>query len=309
MAGPNEENLTFVRFPDIVSRERHHDNINIGFYCERGFLLLKLEEKAHAFYARLMEFEWTPLTEAPPNAHFTWGVYIPLNATAINEALKLPKVLNVEYEAKLWEMDLGWLRNTLIKPVRRDQVYWSTTDGITSSDWSPDAKRWLHLVTRRIRPSGNRTDVTFPLALVVAKKAFFLPGLITALCKPAGVPLLDTNELLPTDPPLHRLLIRSGSTSRSKRRRTGRASSSKAVVDSNDEAPLSGAQVKEDLAAVRKRLGSDFTPIPSNTALEVEMLSMSYAKSGGRLLDYEDDEDSYGKRVGSTYGGSVACCF
>ncbi|KAH0699044.1 hypothetical protein KY284_013259 [Solanum tuberosum] len=107
------------------------------------------------------------------------------------------------------------------------------------------------------------------------KKALFLLGLITAMCKQAGVPLLDTDEVLPMDPPFHHLFIRSGSTSRSKKMRTGRASSSKAAMDLDDEAQLSGARVEEDLAAVRKRLGSaftNFTPVPPSTALEVKML-------------------------------------
>uniref|UniRef100_M1DFZ5 Uncharacterized protein n=1 Tax=Solanum tuberosum TaxID=4113 RepID=M1DFZ5_SOLTU len=55
----------------------------------------------------------------------------------------------------------------------------------------------------------------------------------------------------------------------------GRASSSKAVVDLDDETPLSCARVEEDLAVVRKRLESTFanlTPVPPSTALEVEML-------------------------------------
>uniref|UniRef100_M1DPM1 Putative plant transposon protein domain-containing protein n=1 Tax=Solanum tuberosum TaxID=4113 RepID=M1DPM1_SOLTU len=141
-------------------------------------------------------------------------------------------------------------------------VYWATTEGISSTDWSPDAKRWLHLVRRRIRPSSNRIDVTFPRALVVActiqgielnmgeqiisewkmfyrgnNKAFLLPGLITALCKWKGVPLMDADEVLPMDPPPppHPLLVRAGSISRRRRRRTGRARSSQAAGWSDEE--------------------------------------------------------------------------
>uniref|UniRef100_M1D9B3 Uncharacterized protein n=1 Tax=Solanum tuberosum TaxID=4113 RepID=M1D9B3_SOLTU len=69
------------------------------------------------------------------------------------------------------------------------------------------------------------------------------------------------------------------------------ASSSQAATEADDEGgkddaweytlptrsqpPLLGAQVEEDLAAVRKRLRGSFastTPVPPSTALEVEML-------------------------------------
>uniref|UniRef100_M1DDQ5 Uncharacterized protein n=1 Tax=Solanum tuberosum TaxID=4113 RepID=M1DDQ5_SOLTU len=67
----------------------------------------------------------------------------------------------------------------------------------------------------------------------------------------------------------------SGSTSRGKMRRTGRASSSKAAVNSDDEDPFSGARDEVDLETIWKKMGSAYanlTSVPPSTALEVEML-------------------------------------
>uniref|UniRef100_M0ZYH2 Uncharacterized protein n=1 Tax=Solanum tuberosum TaxID=4113 RepID=M0ZYH2_SOLTU len=103
----------------------------------------------------------------------------------------------------------------------------------------------------RIRSSGNRTDVTFPRALIVA-------------CAVQGIELNVGAQIISELKMFYR--VRQGSTSRSKIRITDKASSSKKIVDSDDEdgdgtspTPLSGARVEEDLTDVW-------------TALEVEML-------------------------------------
>ncbi|KAH0716608.1 hypothetical protein KY285_012639 [Solanum tuberosum] len=74
---------------------------------------------------------------------------------------------------------------------------------------------------------------------------------------------------------------------RRKRRRTNRTSSSQVDDEGDDnrvggdarpsqsQPPLSKARMKEDLVAVRRRLGHSFpntTPVPPSTSLEVEML-------------------------------------
>uniref|UniRef100_M1DNB9 Uncharacterized protein n=1 Tax=Solanum tuberosum TaxID=4113 RepID=M1DNB9_SOLTU len=97
------------------------------------------------------------------------------------------------------------------------------------------------------------------------KKDFFLPGLITALCKWVGVPLFDTDEVLPMHPPLHPILVRVGSTSRSKRRRMGRANSSKAV----------GVRTMRSHSQVHE----------SSTVLEVEKLSRELCQERRKGLE------------------------
>uniref|UniRef100_M1DC71 Uncharacterized protein n=1 Tax=Solanum tuberosum TaxID=4113 RepID=M1DC71_SOLTU len=103
------------------------------------------------------------------------------------------------------------------------------------------------------------------------KKAFFLPGLVTTMCKRAGVPLLDTDELLPMDPHFHPLLIMQPSTQGRKGRKVDGAGSSRAATkvddktedyDEADDAlptqsqrPQSGARVEEDLVAIRRKFG------------------------------------------------------
>lgn len=54
------------------------------------------------------------------------------------------------------------------------------------------------------------------------KKAFFLPRLITALGKRAGVLLFYADKVLSMDPSNHPLLVKSGSTYMSNRKRTAR---------------------------------------------------------------------------------------
>lgn len=81
--------------------------------------------------------------------------------------LELPEVSNVEYDARRREIDLTWLRDTLLEEEFLVQDYWSTIEGITSLYFSADSKRWLTLVARRMCPLGNLTDMTYPRALVV----------------------------------------------------------------------------------------------------------------------------------------------
>ena len=83
--------------------------------------MLNFDEKISAFHARLIKFCWDPLTKSPPTVLSTWvkefyaimpivslevshlviripGFDFPLNATSINEALKVPEFSNSEYD-------------------------------------------------------------------------------------------------------------------------------------------------------------------------------------------------------------------
>ncbi|KAK6773687.1 hypothetical protein RDI58_028925 [Solanum bulbocastanum] len=240
MVGKNDKHLPCIWFIDAASRERHHDYWNTTFCCEMGFVLHQLEEKEPAFYARL-------------------GVGIPLNGTTIKEVLEVSEVPNHAYEDQRSEMDLEWLRDTLVEPTCWDHVYWATAEGITSMDWSPDAKKWLHWVTRRIRLSSNH-HLRGENVLSRQQKDFFLPRLIIALC----------------------------STFRSERRRIGKANNSKAAANSNDDDPLSSVGVEDYLEVVRKMMGSayaDSPPVPPSTALEVEMLHRQLCQERRKDVD------------------------
>lgn len=104
-------------------------------------------------------------------------------------------------------------------------------------------------------------------------KALFLPCLITFPWKPARLTLFDADQILPMDPLIHPLIEQAGFVFK-RRRRTSRASSSRSAAGSDSEDPLSGELVEIDLETVWKKMGSvyaDFTPVPPNTTLKVEL--------------------------------------
>lgn len=61
-------------------------------------------------------------------------VDISLKSTILNEELELLEVSNTNYEVKLREINFEWLRDTLVELARRYRVYWSSAEGITSSN-------------------------------------------------------------------------------------------------------------------------------------------------------------------------------
>lgn len=65
----------------------------------------------------------------------------------INEVLGVLNISNVRYMAKAWDMDVKWLRDTLIMEEWIDQIYWPSTKGIKSTYFIDNARRWLNLVS------------------------------------------------------------------------------------------------------------------------------------------------------------------
>lgn len=76
----------------------------------------------------------------------------------VNEVLGVPNIPNDSYEAKLKDIYMKWLRDSLVNEEYKSKIYCPTTKGLTSAY----ARRWLTLVGRRTRLSDNLTDVTYP---------------------------------------------------------------------------------------------------------------------------------------------------
>lgn len=66
----------------------------------------------------------------------------------VNEVVGVSNIPIDAYEAKLREMDMRWLRDTLIDEEYRVKVFWPTIEGITSAYFYMEAWRWLALVGR-----------------------------------------------------------------------------------------------------------------------------------------------------------------
>lgn len=101
--------------------------------------MTRVEEEAPKFYARLREFGWMPLVEPPWGGVLGWvrefygmlptvhwddphpticiqEVHVPVYVAIINKVLGVPNISNVDFEANYMEMDLRWLRDTLVTP-------------------------------------------------------------------------------------------------------------------------------------------------------------------------------------------------
>lgn len=123
--------------------------------------------------------------------------------------------------------------------------------GLTSVDWSPNGKWWLNLVFRRIHSSRNRTNFTFPRALVVVcalqgiqrmwrrklsssercstgatRRHSSFPILSLPYASGQGCPCsMPMRYLLPMDPPIHPRLVQACSIYKGKRKRKNKDSS------------------------------------------------------------------------------------
>ena len=116
------------------------------------------------------------------------------------------------------------------------------------------------------------------------KNVFFLPGFIKDLSKHKGVPLFYAKRDTTYGSRLNPLSIMAGCNSKGKRQRMSKASSRRVSVCFDDEDPLLGARVEDNLMTVQEIIGStynNFTPVQPNTALEVMMLCCQLQEEEG----------------------------
>lgn len=114
----------------------------MGFYCERGFLKKGIVEAVIEFYNQHLEFGQIPLVEASQDGVLglvrefyiilltvLWDdpyltTYIQevnniMDPNTINAPLGVSNVSTATYKAKAREMDMKWLRDTLIMMLIR----------------------------------------------------------------------------------------------------------------------------------------------------------------------------------------------
>lgn len=60
------------------------------------------------------------------------GVDASINAATTYKLLGVPNVSNTMYIDKAWEMDIWWLRDTLIMDGNKNHIYWPINEGLRS---------------------------------------------------------------------------------------------------------------------------------------------------------------------------------